>query len=203
MTSNDIIGKYQIESKRSYDTLELKKDGTYEYHSLGDSCWTWSNFTGTWEIKSDLLILNHEYSIEEDCAKYFEKIEIPSKDFVTFVVLSINGEPIPNFEVKYSSINNKSQIKKTDENGIIIFDKYEIIYDKNDSVNIYIKFKTNELDTSVSNSVSRNSDRINLKINFQPKTIFKKKKYKFSYINKTLKSIEFEYVDETSTYKKL
>ena len=38
----EIVGKYQIESERSGDLLELKKDGTYKYESRGDSCWTWS-----------------------------------------------------------------------------------------------------------------------------------------------------------------
>lgn len=41
-----------------YDHLILKPDGTYTYESRGDSCWTWHDFTGSWNIDGDYLILN-------------------------------------------------------------------------------------------------------------------------------------------------
>ncbi len=203
LTTSEISGKYQIESKRSGDTLELKKDGTYEYESRGDSCWMWSDFSGTWELKNDELTLFHNYSFEEDTTEYIQKVDDVSKDFVTFVVKDKYGKPLSDFEVKYSSRNNEIQIKKTNTNGIIKFDKYEVVYDKNDVVGIQIKYKTNGNETSQSTTVSRNSDRINLTINSEPKTINKKEKYRFSYKNGIIKSIDFRYVDEISTYKKL
>ncbi|WP_298760604.1 hypothetical protein [uncultured Psychroserpens sp.] len=51
----EIIGKYQIESELSFDTLKLKKDGTYKYESRGDSCWTWSDITGTWKFENGII----------------------------------------------------------------------------------------------------------------------------------------------------
>ena len=203
LTITEIVGKYQIESKLSYDTLELKKDGTYEYESRGDSCYMWSDFSGTWELENDELTLYHNYSFEEETTRYIQKVDNVSKEFVTFVVKDKNGKPLSDFEVKYSSRNNKTQIKKTDRDGIIKFEKYDIVYDINDNVGIQIKYKTNGNETSQSTTVSRNSDRINLTINSEPKTIDKKEKYQFSYKNGIIKSIDFRYVDDISTYKKL
>ncbi|EDM45077.1 hypothetical protein SCB49_03114 [unidentified eubacterium SCB49] len=202
LNSTEIIGKYQIESKLSYDTLELKKDGTYEYESRGDSCWMWSDFSGTWELKNDELTLFHNYSFQEETTEYIEILDEFSRDFVIFEVMDKNEKPISEFEVKYS-INNETQIKKTDENGIIKFDKYDIDSGKNENVGIQIKYLTNGNETSESTTVNGNSDRITLRINDEPKTIEKREKYRFSYKNGILKSIEFPYVEEISTYKKL
>jgi hypothetical protein len=199
----EIIGKYQIESKIAGDTLELKKDGTYEYLSRGDSCWMWSDISGTWELNNDKLTLYHNYSIQEETTEYIEEIDKVSKDLVRFKVTNKNGIPIPEFEVKYSSKNNKTQINKTNENGIIIFDKYDIIDDVNDPVAIQIKYKSNGKDTSESSSINRNSDRIILIINSHPKNIDKKEKYRFLFKKGILKSLEFPYVKKVSTYKKL
>ena len=188
LTSTEIIGKYQIESELSFDTLELKKDGTYEYQSRGDSCWTWSDFSGTWELKNN---------------EYIEKLDKFSRDFVIFEVTDNYGKPISEFEVKYSISYNKSQIKKTDKNGIIKFDKYDIVSGGNENVGIQIKYLTNGNETSQSTTVNGKSDRIILRINSEPKTIEKNEKYSFEYTDGILKSVEFPYVAETSTYKKL
>jgi hypothetical protein len=203
LTTSEIIGQYQIESKRSGDTLELKKDGTYEYESRGDSCWMWSDFSGTWELKNDELILFHNYSFQEETTEYIEKLDKFSRDFVIFEVTDKSGKPISEFEVKYSTNNNEAQIKKTDTNGIIKFDKYAIVPGENENVGLQIKYKTNGNETYESNTVSRNSDRINLTINSEPKTIDKKEKYRFSYKDGIIKSIDFRYVADISTYKKV
>ncbi|NRD24909.1 hypothetical protein HNV10_16765 [Winogradskyella litoriviva] len=202
LNSSEIIGKYQIESNRAGDTLELKKDGTFEYESRGDSCYMWSDFSGTWELKNDELTLFHNYSFQEETTEYIEKLDKFSRDFVIFEVTDKNGKPISEFEVKYS-INNEIQIKKTDKNGIIKFNKYDIESGKNENVGIQIKYLTNGNETSESTTVNGNSDKITLRINDKPKTIEKREKYRFSYKNGILKSIEFPYVEETSTYKKL
>ncbi|AUC80734.1 hypothetical protein [Lacinutrix sp. Bg11-31] len=202
LNSSEIIGKYQIESNRAGDTLELKKDGTFEYESRGDSCYMWSDFSGTWELKNDELTLFHNYSFQEETTEYIEKLDKFSRDFVIFEVTDKNGKPISEFEVKYS-INNETQIKKTDKNGIIKFNKYDIESGKNENVGIQIKYLTNGNETSESTTVNGNSDKITLRINDKPKTIEKREKYRFSYKNGILKSIEFPYVEETSTYKKL
>ena len=202
LNSSEIIGKYQIESNRAGDTLELKKDGTFEYESGGDSCYMWSDFSGTWELKNDELTLFHNYSFQEETTEYIEKLDKFSRDFVIFEVTDKNGKPISEFEVKYS-INNETQIKKTDKNGIIKFNKYDIESGKNENVGIQIKYLTNGNETSESTTVNGNSDKITLRINDKPKTIEKREKYHFSFKNGILKSIEFPYVEETSTYKKL
>ncbi|WP_301162043.1 hypothetical protein [uncultured Winogradskyella sp.] len=202
LNSSEIIGKYQIESNRAGDTLELKKDGTFEYESRGDSCYMWSDFSGTWELKNDELTLFHNYSFQEETTEYIEKLDKFSRDFVIFEVTDKNGKPISEFEVKYS-INNETQIKKTDKNGIIKFNKYDIESGKNENVGIQIKYLTNGNETSESTTINGNSDKITLRINDKPKTIEKREKYRFSYKNGILKSIEFPYVEETSTYKKL
>ena len=203
LTSTEIIGKYQIESELSFDTLELKKDGTYEYQSRGDSCWTWSDFSGTWELKNNELTLFHNYSYQEETTEYIETLDKFSRDFVIFEVTDNYGKPISEFEVKYSISYNKSQIKKTDKNGIIKFDKYDIVSGGNENVGIQIKYLTNGNETSQSTTVNGKSDRIILRINSEPKTIEKNEKYSFEYTDGILKSVEFPYVAETSTYKKL
>lgn len=202
LASTEIIGKYQIESELSFDTLELKKDGTYEYHSRGDSCWKWSDFSGTWELKNNKLTLFHNYSYKEETTEYFEKLDKFPKDFVIFKVTDNYGKPISEFEVRYSISYNKPQIKKTDKNGIIKFDKYNIVSGENQNVGIQIKYLTNGNKTSQSTTVNGKSDQITLRINSEPKTIKENKKYHFEYIDGKLKSVEFPYVDGTRTYKK-
>ena len=127
LTTTEIIGKYQIESNRSGDTLELKKDGTYEYQSRGDSCWTWSDIIGTWEFKNDTLYLHHSYSYVESATEYIERTNENSNEYVTIEVKDNFGNPIIDFEVNYSSIDWKNkQTEKTDKNGTVKFKKYGI-----------------------------------------------------------------------------
>ena len=204
LTTTEIIGKYQIESNRSGDTLELKKDGTYEYQSRGDSCWTWSDITGTWELKNDTLILHHNYSYVESATEYIEQTTETSKEYVKIEVKDSFGNPITDFEVNYSSIDWKNkQTKKTDKSGIVKFKKYGIIYNENDTASIQIKYLENGNESSESRVVERNSDQIIININHKPKTVYKNEKYRFEFKKDKLKSIEFPYVEETSTYKKL
>ena len=82
LTSSEIIGEYLIESRHSGDTLELKKDGTYEYKLRGSSCWLWSDFSGTWNLKNDKLRLFHNHRINQERIEYIEKIDKESKDFI-------------------------------------------------------------------------------------------------------------------------
>jgi hypothetical protein len=203
LTTTEIIGKYQIESNRSADTLELKKDGTYKYQSRGDSCWTWTDITGTWEFNDEILILSHNYSYQEETIEYNESIKPYSNNIITFVVKDNFGNLIPEFEIKYWCENNIEQIQKTDKNGIAEFKKCGEIIDKQDIVGIGIKYLTNGNQTTETNSLYKNSNYIVLTMNSEPKTINKKEKYRFEYNNGKLKSIEFPYVYETSIYKKL
>jgi hypothetical protein len=69
LDSTEVIGVYQIKSKYSFDSLEIKKDGTYKYKSRGDSCWTWRDINGKWETKNDTLILYHDYSYKQSIKK--------------------------------------------------------------------------------------------------------------------------------------
>jgi hypothetical protein len=203
LTTTEIIGKYQIESKRSIDTLELKEDGTYEYQSRGDSCWTWSDINGTWKLKGDILILHHEYSYVESASEYIEKIDEVSKEIVRIDIKDNFGKPKVDFVVNYSSVDRKTQTKKTDKNGIVVFDKYDIVYNEKDRAGIKIKYAENGNESSENRSVDRLSDRISIRINNQPETVEKNEEYRFSVDNGVIKSIEFRYVDEVSTYKKL
>jgi hypothetical protein len=203
LTVTDIIGKYQIESELSYDTLEIKQDGTYEYQSRGDSCWTWTDITGTWELKGDLLILHHNFSYVESATEYIEKVNEVSEKHVTIDVKDNFGNPISDFEINYTSLDDKTQTKKTDKNGIVIFEKYDIVFNEGDTAGIHIQYEANGNETSESMFVDRLADRISIKINNQPKTIEKNEEYKFLVDKRNLKSIEFPYVGEISTYKKL
>lgn len=201
LNMTDIVGTYQIESKRSGDTLELKKDGTFEYQSRGGSCWTWKDITGTWELKNRILILNHSYSYQEEATKFVEEIMENLDNTVTFEVKDNFGKPIPDFELKYWCDNN--QINKTDINGVMKFNKCSKIENDEETVSVGIKYLTHGNETGQSSQVYKKSNHITLSINSEPKTIFKKEKYSFEYTNGKLKSIEFPYVGETSTYKKL
>jgi hypothetical protein len=66
LTTTDIIGTYQIESKNSFDTLNLRNNGTYTYLLRGDSCWMWRDINGKWELKDDILILHYKSSLVKD-----------------------------------------------------------------------------------------------------------------------------------------
>ena len=203
LTTTEIIGKYQIESNRSGDTLELKKDGTYEYQSRGDSCWTWTDITGTWEFENGILTLNHNYLFQEEATEYVESEKSNLSNTVTFEVKDNFGNPIPEFEIKYWCENDNEQKQETNENGIAQFKKCGKINDEQDIAGIGIKYLTNGNETTETNSVFKKSNHIILTINNKPKTINKKEKYRFEYSDGKLKSVEFPYVAETSNYKKL
>ena len=199
-----IIGTYQIESESAFDTLKLKKNGTYTYKSRGDSCWTWSDFSGTWKMVNDELTLYHRYSYQEETIIYSEQFDQNPKDFIIFEVTDITGKSISEFEVKYYLTDSQIQIKKTDINGIIKFKKYDFISELNTNVNIEIKYPVHGKESTQNYyGLNRNSDRIILKINSEPNTIHKTEKYKFLYKNEILKSIDFRYAHEMSTFKKL
>jgi hypothetical protein len=203
LTGTKIIGKYQIESKLSYDTLQLKRNGTYKYQSRGDSCWTWTDIKGMWELKSDTLILYHNYSYVENATEFIEKIDEVSKQLVTIDVKDNFGKSISEFEVIYLCTNGKIQTKKTDENGIVVFDKYTPVDEDVEFVGIEIKYKINGSDASNIRYVDNLSDQISISINSQPKTIEKNEEYNFLVSYGALRSIEFPYVEKMSTYKKL
>ncbi|WP_299123870.1 hypothetical protein [uncultured Winogradskyella sp.] len=199
----EIIGKYQIESELSFDTLELKEDGTFEYKSQGDSCWTWSEFSGLWELKGDSLILRRKYSFFEKATSFLEKTDIKNSDNVTFEVKDNSGNPISNFEIKYWCQNENEQIQKTDQNGFAEFNKCSKIEDDYDSAGIGIEFLNSGNKTTVTSSILKKSNRIYLTLNFKPKEINKTVEYSFLYKNGILTTIDFPYVTETSAYKKL
>ena len=201
LTTFEITGKYQIESEMSYDTLELKKNGTYLYESRGDSCWTWTDITGTWELKDGILTLNHTYSFEEDATQYVEQIEENSDDSIIFEVKDNFDKPIADFELKYWCANNHA--KKTDKNGIVKFDKCSQIESDGETVSVGIEYSINGNTYSESSQVYKKSNYIILTINSQSQTINKKEKYRFEYLNGKLKSIDFPYVGGINTYKKL
>uniref|UniRef100_UPI00404A94F9 hypothetical protein n=1 Tax=Gelidibacter sp. TaxID=2018083 RepID=UPI00404A94F9 len=203
LTTSEIIGKYQIESERSFDTLDLKKDGTYEYQSRGDNCYTWFEFSGTWELKKDKLTLHRNYTFDEESTEYVEKTDSISKSFMTFKVRDKLGNTISDFEIKYWCENENERIKKTDQFGIAKFDKCKDINSQNKTVGIGIKYLTNGNETTSTFSVYKETDQIILSINDEPKTITEKVEYEFSYDNGIITSIEFPHVTKKSTYKKL
>ena len=203
LTTSEIIGKYQIESERSFDTLELKKDRTYEYQSRGDSCYKWFEFSGTWELKNGKLTLHRNYTFDEKSTEYIEETDSISKSFMTFKVKDKLGNTISDFEIKYWCENENEKIKKTDQFGIAKFDKCKDLNSENKTVGIGIKYLTNGNETTSTFSVYKETDQIILSINDEPKTITEKVEYEFSYDNGIITSIEFPHVTEKSTYKKL
>ena len=58
--SEKVSGTYKIIDELSDDTLELKENGNYVYKEWGDSCWTWYDFKGEWEINQGILILTEK-----------------------------------------------------------------------------------------------------------------------------------------------
>ncbi|MDC7998419.1 hypothetical protein [Gilvibacter sediminis] len=60
VTSKSVVGKYQINDDFKIDILILKRNGKFVYEDRGDSCWTWTDRKGNWELKSDTLILNEK-----------------------------------------------------------------------------------------------------------------------------------------------
>ena len=199
-----IVGKYEIESEHSFDTLELKKNGRYEYLSRGDSCWTWSDILGSWEIQNDILILIHEYDYDEDATEYIEVVNEKPDQEIKINVIDNFGKAISNFEVQYTADYDNVQKSITDKNGIAIFKKTDTDYSETDTASIQIKYLENGRESSESAVVQRISDRITISINSNPKTIEKKEKYYFQVLNSGgLKAVKFPYAIENSTYKKL
>lgn len=203
-TDTEIEGTYKIETKHSYDTLELKKNGTYKYLSRGGSCWTWSDILGTWEVQNEMLILMHEYKYTEDATEFIEVVDENPNQKVKINIIDNLGKPITNFEVKYSTAYDQLQIDTTNNNGIVVFKKNNFEYSESDFASIRIKYLENGNEISESTSVQWLSDRITISINNNPKTIEKKEKYYFQ-LKKDggLKAIKFPYAIENSTYKKL
>ncbi|MBC8753869.1 hypothetical protein H2O64_04255 [Kordia sp. YSTF-M3] len=203
ITTTNIIGTYRIDSKTSFDTLELKFDGTYKYLSRGDSCWTWRDIKGKWELKNDILILHNQYSQLESATTYTEKVTDASRSIVLIDVKNNFRKPIIGFEVTYSFAGNK-QTKKTDKNGIIAFENKLSIHNENESAMIQIEYTTNEGNHTENRAVEISSNSISISINSKPKTISKKENYTFSFRNGILKSIKSpHFQSKTYTYKKL
>lgn len=202
LPSTEIIGKYQIESEDSFDTLELRKDNTYEYKVRGKSFNSWMDITGSWILKDGVLIFNHNYQYEEETIKYILKKEPASKGHNTFGVIDLYENPIPEFEVKYLC-NNNVIIKKTNKKGIVKFKKCDLLKSGNSTIGIELKYVVNGKVVTETTSFNKNFEHVLLRINNSPKTIKSNRKYRFAYKNGSLKSIDFPYVKEMSSYKKL
>lgn len=200
-TSTEITGTYQIDSKHSFDSLELKEDGTYTYLSRGPSCWTWNDLTGTWKTENGILFLNYNRLYIEFGADYDEKTNQESSTIVTFEVKNNFGNAIPEFEIKYDLLGYKQQVQKTNKKGIVKFEKYTEMED-HDKVEIKIEYVENGNKTSETIAIQANSDHIILTINSNPKTFYKMETYSFAIDKGNLKAIKFPYAIKESTYKK-
>ena len=201
-STNDIVGTYQIVSDRSFDTLEIKSDGSYTYKSRGDSCYTWHDFSGEWELRQDELILKRIHTFSERATEFHETV-VPDAKHISFHVKDTFGEPISDFEIKYWCADEAEQIQKTDSNGIAIFNPCLSGDNENESVGVGVKFLTYGNETTVTTSVYKASNSIVLTINSEPKTVNESEEYILSYNNGVLTSVYFPKLLGGSTFKKL
>tara|TARA_R110000751_G_C13754054_1_gene478598 strand:+ start:55 stop:714 length:660 start_codon:yes stop_codon:yes gene_type:complete len=200
-----IAGTYRIIDELSDDTLELKKNGNYIYKERGDSCWTWYDFDGKWEIIDGNLTLidKREYEEETSSIKEIEN-EKPSNKIIVKVI-TIDNKPISNFALKLKSTDYKiePQIHSTNQNGIAEFEKFDIVYNEFDNSSLSFKYKVNESEISSNTVIWRNSDSIYLTLNYNPKIIKETLKHIFEIDKDELVLTKSESLIEGKKYKKL
>ena len=200
-----IAGTYQIIDELSDDTLELKNNGNYVYKERGDSCWTWYDFDGKWEIidSSLTLIDKREYEEETSSIKEIEN-EKPSNKIIVKVI-TIDNKPISNFALTLKSTDYKiePQIHSTNQDGIAEFEKFDIVYNEFDNSSLSFKYKVNESEISSNSVVWRNSDSIYLTLNYNPKIIKETLKHIFEIDKDELILTKSESLIEGKKYKKL
>ncbi|MFD1015022.1 hypothetical protein [Winogradskyella rapida] len=200
-----IVGTYQIIDELSDDTLELKNNGNYVYKERGDSCWTWYDFDGKWEIidSSLTLIDKREYEEETSSIKEIEN-EKPSNKIIVKVI-TIDNKPISNFALTLKSTDYKiePQIHSTNQDGIAEFEKFDIVYNEFDNSSLSFKFKVNESEISSNSVIWRNSDSIHLTLNYNPKIIKETLKHIFEIDKDELILTKSESLIEGKKYKKL
>tara|TARA_B100000508_G_C11364884_1_gene230758 strand:- start:48 stop:707 length:660 start_codon:yes stop_codon:yes gene_type:complete len=200
-----IVGTYKIIDELSDDTLELKKNGNYIYKERGDSCWTWYDFEGKWEIADGNLILidKREYEEETSSIKEIEN-EKPSNKIIVKVI-TIDNKPISDFALKLKSTDYrvKPQIDSTNQSGIAEFEKFDIVYNELDNSSLSFKYKVNESEISSNTVVWRNSDSIYLTLNYNPKIIKETLKHIFEIDKNELILTKSESLIEGKKYKKL
>lgn len=200
-----IAGTYQIIDELSDDTLELKNNGNYVYKERGDSCWTWYDFDGKWEIidSSLTLIDKREYEEETSSIKEIEN-EKPSNKIIVKVI-TIDNKPISNFALTLKSTDYKiePQIHSTNQDGIAEFEKFDIVYNEFDNSSLSFKYKVNESEISSNSVIWRNSDSIHLTLNYNPKIIKETLKHIFEIGKDELILTKSESLIEGKKYKKL
>ena len=200
-----IAGTYQIIDELSDDTLELKNNGNYVYKERGDSCWTWYDFDGKWEIIDGSLTLidKREYEEETSSIKEIENEKPSSKIIVK--VITIDNKPISNFALTLKSTDYKiePQIHSTNQDGIAEFEKFDIVYNECDNSSLSFKYKVNESEISSNSVVWRNSDSIYLTLNYNPKIIKETLKHIFEIDKDELILTKSESLIEGKKYKKL
>ena len=200
-----IAGTYQIIDELSDDTLELKNNGNYVYKERGDSCWTWYDFDGKWEIidSSLTLIDKREYEEETSSIKEIEN-EKPSNKIIVKVI-TIDNKPISNFALTLKSTDYKiePQIHSTNQDGIAEFEKFDIVYNEFDNSSLSFKYKVNESEISSNSVIWRNSDSIHLTLNYNPKIIKETLKHIFEIDKDELILTKSESLIEGKKYKKL
>lgn len=201
-TEADLIGKYQIDDEIMLDVLELKKDHTFEYISQ-DSIFPSQTITGNWSVRENLLILHHKTSIKERSAEYKEEVFQDSNDKVLIKVINENGEPEKGFEIKYFLNNQQSQVEKTNQDGLLQFNKYDMIKNENDLVQVEIVYFMYNSIVREKTTVNKNSDQIVLTIYSYPRVVERTLEYQFFIEEEKLISINAPFVSESRVYHKL
>ncbi len=204
-SSNGIWGTYKLVDEVSFDTLEIRKDGTYTYKDRGDSCWTWHDFSGNWMLDKDELILFQTIKYLDSGSDIHADIFSISTDSVKVFVQSIDQTPIAGFLINYksSAYGEPTRSGKTDENGVIRFKKHDIVYNENDYVYIEMKYLEHGREVSSRSSHDRNADRIIVTLNSKPDSVTKFRKHKFVLREDHLISTESDLILPGNKYIKL
>lgn len=203
--SSRINGTYQIVDDLSFDTLKIRKNGTYLYKERGDSCWMWNDFTGDWELTDNILTLFETQKIQESIIDIEEKFFETPKDSVQILVKSIDNSALENFTINYEAyFDSYPKYKdKTNENGIVSFKKYDIEYLHHDESTLEFEIIVNGEKTIIRQSANQNADKLVLIVNQNPDFLEYEFEHKFKIKNERLISIQSERLNIGKKYKKL
>ena len=201
----EIIGKYQIQDKGYFSTIELKEDKSFTFKYRGSSCYFWLDKIGKWNAKGNTLILVDSFEWKEETVIMEESIDNSSNGQIVIEFVNKYKEPIKNLSVEYDDVGGSEFSQKgiTNEKGIVTFKPIKAKYhpDK-DQARLEFFYKEFEDEVSMDIFPKLINNKVSIEINSTPRIEKRERIENYKIVGNELIGLEGNSLDSGMKYKK-
>jgi hypothetical protein len=201
----DIAGKYEIQDKGHFSTIELKKDKSFKYEYRGSSCWLWHDKIGKWMTEENTLILTDSFEWKEETVIMNEYYFDSSDGQIEIKFISTNKKVIEHLEVEYDDVGGSEFRQKglTDKHGIVRFNPIKAKYHPSkDKARVRFTCKEFEDEVSIDIFPKLMNNKITFQINSTPKIEMRERLEKYKIDGDKLIGFDGNSLDSGMKFKK-